>query len=227
MNGKMRPAPSVDAAADLHAFAHDMRSSLTVVRGFALTLLHSFDRLSPAEMHDSLSAIVRRAEEATSLVDDLTEAALIWAREPIDRQARTDVAALLPMVVAAAQERGLQQAFLVEVEPRLSAAVEARSISHALSALIAHASREVAAGAAIRIQAHVRGEWVEIEVSHPMPGNASLAPPSGPDLRFCRMLVRAEGGRFAVNADRFERVYSACFPMALDAAAPGDQEPNS
>lgn len=63
---------ATEAMRDFVAIAsHDMRTPITVIKGMGLTLRDRWDAIPPESRHRHLDAIVRKAGELASLVDDL------------------------------------------------------------------------------------------------------------------------------------------------------------
>ena len=194
--------------------SHELKTPLTVVRGYAETLLG--EEPPPEVRRGFLTTMLANAARMQRLVDDLLDLSRIesgaWTPEP-------EGVALRPLVeqvwgeVAGASRAG-DGAFRVEIDAG-AAAVEAdpRALRQVLTNVLDNAARYTPAGGAVTVRARRAGDTVTIEVTDTGPGIPSEHLPriferfyrvdaarsrelggTGLGLAIVRHLVEAHGG---------------------------------
>lgn len=150
----------------LDTISHELKTPLTVIRGFAATLLGHRSSLSEEETRLALEAILRRAESLSALVDQI----LIGTRvEAGQLELVTEPFELFPVIrAAAARFENASAKHTLEVElPETSPVVlgEWRSVEKVAQQLIENAFKYSPDGGEVRVGAEVGEEEVTVAVT--------------------------------------------------------------
>ncbi len=192
------------------ALAHDLRSPLMAVQGFAEFLALSGDDMTAAQRAGYLADIGTACRRLQGIIDQIIEGAAQGAA----------LVALGPILNASARLHRPRAAALgaslivVDPDPALTVEADAESLHRILDNLIGNAlSHAVAAGGTVRLAAWLDGASVVIEVSDDGPGmaDAALAAAMSPfgapqpvgrtgglGLPNCKALAEAMGARFEI-----------------------------
>lgn len=157
-------AAANDAIRDFVATAsHDLRTPLASVLGYAHLLTDKADEMTSDQKNRALGAVLRSAEHALRLVDDLLTLSQIEARALVTRPASVPV--------RLAVTRALDSAFAtatVRVDERLTATVDPDHLQRMLVNYVTNAARHGAPPLQVVATAH--GSSVAIRVCDAGPG---------------------------------------------------------
>jgi TrmH family RNA methyltransferase len=146
----------------ISAAAHDIRSPITTLGGFALTLLNRWDTLSDEQRELMLRGIVFDAERMNLKVKDLVEAARITAGRLRLVRERVDVGETIS-IVASFLETNPDQPKIVWEGPATTLVTDGERLAEAVSGLIEAAGWWGLEGP-IRVSARREGSAVILEV---------------------------------------------------------------
>lgn len=196
------------------ALAHELRSSLSVILGFARTLEERDAGLSGGERAELLSGIVNQA----SRLGCLTGNVLAVSRGIGRSAARTLVEPVLRAVVAEATGFPEPRRVRLHVEPGLDTHMDGDALRVVASNLLANALRFAAAGSRVEVSGHHRAGSALVQVRNvgpPIPPDAlphifdpfvsgvtpdDPAPGFGYGLHVVRTLVELHGGRVTAES---------------------------
>lgn len=215
---------------------HELKTPLTPLRGLLELLVARHSVLDEAEIERYLVAVNRNAERLESLLDDLLDAARVQQGGSGGLPEVVEVEALLEQAVALWPELN---ALEFVCDPGARAWVDPTHLARIATNLLSNAVKYGAPP--YRLEAHQRGERVEIVVEDHGPGVPETfrdalydpyargpadgaAPGVGLGLAITKMLTEASGGRL-----RFEPVHpsGARFVVELPAAdETGDTGPD-
>jgi signal transduction histidine kinase len=146
----------------LSVAAHELKTPMTSLRGFAQVLLGQLDRHEtpdPARLSHALRAIDRQSEKLAVLVSQLLDISRIEAGRLVLDRAHTDVVAIVESVVANARARTSRHPVEVHTPAALSANVDPLRLEQVLTNLVDNAIKYSPDGGAIRIEArHSKGD---------------------------------------------------------------------
>jgi len=201
--------------------AHDLRTPLAIIIGFAQTLTDLGDRLGDEERAQLLGRIVSNTRRLSEFVENLLQFARIESGELEVAQDPLDLGALVRRTVAELASHESGRPFEVEIDDDLPTVLgdEARQWQ-VLMNLLSNACKHSESDAAVRVRARRRGDVVEVEVADEGPGippselpklfgkfsridsaaAAKQAMGTGLGLYICRSLVEAHGGTIRVDS---------------------------
>jgi signal transduction histidine kinase len=217
-------AEAQDAEARMRTFladaSHDLRTPIAGVINTAERLLQ--DSHSRAERERRLVSLVREAQRAGRLVDDLLLMTRLGdAGGQLGPAVRLESVALGPLVELAVERTALlapRRAVRVEVADAGWARCDRDAVDRILANLLGNARTATAEGDEITVRAQTRGAWVVVEVADSGPGvppadrerifdrfvrlnparsrspHATAAGNAGLGLPIARALARAMGG---------------------------------
>jgi len=160
---RQRRAPVADLASLVAGAAHDIRSPLTAVRGFATTMLSRWASMRDEDREAMLGAIAADAGRMNAVLRDLVDAArAATGRLELSRE-RREVSDLVRHAVEAASARPEFPAVEWEASPGTVLADPVR-VQGALEAMLEAAAWWGEEGP-IRLTARASGDTVEIQVS--------------------------------------------------------------
>lgn len=200
--------------------AHDLRSPMTVISGFADTLLQRGDVLPLEQQRTLLEMISRNTRNLASLVEDVLQVARIEAGEFRYRIEPFQVGSLVHRTVAEQQAAHPDRAYYVHVAPRLPPAAGDEDRNwQVLTNLLSNAAKFSPAGEAIDVEVGTEEQLIRVAVRDRGPGIAaddmqklfrkfSRLPPASSDapkgtglgLYICRSMVEAQGGTIDVTS---------------------------
>ena len=223
------PQPALGAEDGLSLVAHDMRASLTVIHGFALTLAKHWDRLDRTEIMSALDAIARRSHDLTAFADDLLDLSRAQAGKLQMRRLPCDVVAVVREAVEDAGEVRPGVRYRVETSSEILVAVaDARRIGQVVTNLLSNAARHAGAGSEVLVMAIGAPGGVTVSVTNRGRGiDPSVAPllfekfprppaagsgGAGLGLYLCRLIVEAHDGHIAVTSEGDETTFGFWLP---------------
>jgi signal transduction histidine kinase len=193
--------------------AHQLRTPLTVIRGF-IAILRKGELRGPEDRERILATMNRQSLLMASLVDKLLllerwdRAGDAQAHEPID------VSQLVEDVVAPLAEAHRERELRLEIEPNASAAIDPIELTHALTNIVDNALAYTSGAVAVRVALERRGVRIEIEDEGPgmsadeaahafdrfYRGNRRDVDGSGLGLAIARRAVERAGGSIALQS---------------------------
>jgi signal transduction histidine kinase len=120
-----------------YSVAHDLRSPLRAIDGFAQLLLEDHGGVLPASGHDQLDRIRAASQRMSELIDDLLALARI-SRAPLQRQ-RVDLGAVATGIVEALRARDPDRRVTVALDRGLEALADPALVKIALENLLGNA----------------------------------------------------------------------------------------
>jgi len=90
-------ASNVELDAFAHTVAHDLKTPLTALIGYALLLERRYERLSPEQMRDGLHVITQNAQKMANIIDELLLLARVRKLEEVEISP-LDMAAIIGQV---------------------------------------------------------------------------------------------------------------------------------
>ena len=144
--------------------SHELKTPLTVIMGFASTLVSAGDQLSPEVRDESLRAIERRAIELGTIVDGLLMASRIESGRVDLDMTEVDLEPLLRDRVAAAQARS-GRGVVLSVGELLPVSADPQAVSTVVDQLVDNALKYSPSGGTVSVAATSHGGEVEIAVS--------------------------------------------------------------
>jgi len=156
--------------------SHELRTPVTAIQGFVETLLDDADSL-PVHVHNFLEIIQRHSSRVIDLVDDLLSLSRIeyqsergeidFDAENLTEWLRTGVETCRGM----AEEKGVS--IEVEAEKHLSASINGRLLSQAITNLVDNAVKYSSSGSRVTVRTRpADGGYVAISVEDTGPGIA-------------------------------------------------------
>jgi PAS domain S-box-containing protein len=200
--------------------AHDMRSPMSVLSGYAQLLLERWDRLDDGTKQDYVAAIQRNSRSAADLVDDVLEVARIEAGELQYVPEAYDLEELVRDTIREVVGPELGQRIAVRRPPSLPLARgDRRRHWQALSNLLANAARYSPVDAPPELELALDGGMLRVSVRDHGPGiapedhdalfrkfsrlsgggGAARSRGTGLGLYIARSVVEAQGGRIWVE----------------------------
>lgn len=145
--------------------SHELRTPITVVKGFAGTLLHRWDQLSDAERHSSVGTIAARVESLSALVDQLLLGSSTDAGFNLDTTA-FDIGAALRDALTGLEALSEGHTLVLQVPAGLPlAAGDRASLDNIVAQLIENAIKYSPDGGEVRVVASHNGDEIVVRVS--------------------------------------------------------------
>lgn len=200
--------------------AHDVRSPLAVIVGYANTLRDRWSELSDAEKRDGVATIARSGARLARMVDDGLHAALDASGESAWRIAPFDLGAQIREVVADFSAM-VDRVFSLRIDDKLPLVLgDERYNAHVLENLLSNAVNFSAPATPVRVEAEQQGDMAVTTVRDLGVGISAAeipklfgrfahvgdapenhcAPSAGLGLHFARRIVEAQGGCFHVES---------------------------
>jgi len=143
---------AVDANERMALLAHEIRASLTAIKGFGITLREHYDELRPADRALAIDAIVRGSDTLLQLADDLLASGRAEAGVLRLKYDRVDMAAVARHVIEAERRLHPRVDFALTVDADITVAGDTATLARALDNLIRNAVRHAPAGSCIDVE---------------------------------------------------------------------------
>jgi signal transduction histidine kinase len=198
--------------------AHDMRTPMSIVTGFADTLVMNWDSFSDEDKRDFLGRISAATMHLASLIDDIFEVARIESGQLKCEIVPFDLDGLVRRTVAERADSHNDRTYQLRADALPQALGDEHRQWQILSNLLTNAVKFSPPDQPIEVEAHVEGPFVRISVTDHGPGidpaeRAKLfqkfsrltstggVKGTGLGLFICRSLVEAQGGTISVESE--------------------------
>ncbi|GMU57596.1 MAG: hypothetical protein AMXMBFR33_67420 [Candidatus Xenobia bacterium] len=152
------------------ALSHDLKTPLTAMKGYAITLLRHGEKLDEATRHEALEVINSEIDRVTRMFDNL----LLQARyEAGQHTAHLEAVPLEPAVrrvVSLHQVGSRRHNLSYEIEPALQVRADRDQLDQVLNNLVSNAIKYSPQGGQVRITSEVESSYVLIWVQDDGPG---------------------------------------------------------
>ena len=228
--------------------SHELRAPLTSIKGSVDTLLESFNSLDSAEMVQFLRIIKSQSDRMRDLISDLLDVARIETGMLSVTPEPVEVADLVDEAKNTFLTGGGRRNFTIDMELDLPwVMADRRRIVQVLGNLLSNAARYSPDSSAIRVNASLGEDCVEISVADEgrgvspdeMPllfrkfsrnigqGAAREAPDTGLGLAICKGIVEALGGRIWAESAGLGQGSTFTFTLPVAGAAGAAVESSS
>ena len=220
--------------------SHELRAPLTSIKGSVDTLLESFNSLDSAEMVQFIRIIKSQSDRMRDLISDLLDVARIETGMLSVTPEPVEVADLVDEAKNTFLTGGGRRNLTIDMEldlPRVMA--DRRRIVQVLCNLLSNAARYSPDSSAIRVNASLRDDCVEMSVADEgqgvSPDEMTMlfrkfsrnighgedreAPDTGLGLAICKGIVEALGGRIWVESAGLGQGSTFTFTLPVDGAA--------
>jgi PAS domain S-box-containing protein len=158
----------------LSVAAHELRTPITTLRGFAQILLGQLaggGRVEPAFLQRALQSIDQQSERVARLISQLLDASRLEADRLTLELSLTNVTQLVERIVAVVQPTTDQHTFQLALEPDLQAVVDPLRLEQVLTNLLDNAVKYSPAGGPIAVElSRVAGKRFQLSVADRGPG---------------------------------------------------------
>ena len=145
--------------------SHELRTPITVVQGFAGTLLHRWTELSDAERHDAVSTILHRTEALAALVDQLLLGSSTGVGFAVDTTV-FGVGDALREALAGFEALSARHTLVLKLPPGLPpVAADRGSLDNVVAQLVENAIKYSPDGGEVRVAASHEGDQIVVRVS--------------------------------------------------------------
>jgi PAS domain S-box-containing protein len=185
-------AKSLEEAKDLFlaTTSHELRTPITVVQGFASTLVNRWDKLTDSDRRHAVATIAERARSLGRLVENLLLGSRAGAGELTVTIERFDLAGLLRGAVTAFQSLSDKHSVLIDVPDDLPAAIgDAMATDIIIGQLLENAIKYSPDGGTVTVAARVEEANVIVTV---VDDGVGIAP--GDHERIFERFVQGDAG---------------------------------
>ncbi|GAA3738886.1 sensor histidine kinase [Salinactinospora qingdaonensis] len=145
---------------------HELRTPITVVRGFATTLARQWDRLDDTARYEAISTIAERSTRLSYLVENLLMGSAAGSGELTVDKSPFDVVPLLRETTAAFRPLSEHHQVLLDAPDSLSMALgDPVATDVVIGQLLENALKYSPEGGTVTVSADVAGESLVVEVS--------------------------------------------------------------
>jgi signal transduction histidine kinase len=158
---------SIEESKDLFlaVTSHELRTPITVVQGYASTLLTHWDKITDEDRRGSVERIAERTRALAGLVEQLLLGSRAGLAAPAPSHVLVDLGGLLRTAVAGFKNVAPGQEFLVDIAPDVPPAIgDPSSIEIVFSQLLENAVKYSPDGGAITVSARAEGETIIAQV---------------------------------------------------------------
>jgi protein-histidine pros-kinase len=202
--------------------AHDLRTPLTVISGYADLLGAQWDRFTDDERQLHLATVSRNARQLSDLVDDILHVVRLESGVVVQEVQPTDLGPVLTRAVAEARVAHPDHTFTMSIPDGLPLAlVDAERQGQVLGNLLTNAAKFAGPATPIELRVTVEDHLLRISVQDHGPGirpddvpklfqRFSRVTPAGPPsstkgtglgLYICRLLIESLGGTIEVESE--------------------------
>jgi NtrC-family two-component system sensor histidine kinase KinB len=156
-------AKAIEESKDLFlaVTSHELRTPITVVQGYASTLLTHWDELTDDERRGSVDRISERTRALAALVEQLLLGSRAGSAAPAQVEVPFDLAGLLRTTVAGFSAMAVNHELILEVAPGLPLAIgEPSSIEIVFGQLLENAVKYSPDGGVITVSARAEGDRI-------------------------------------------------------------------
>lgn len=145
--------------------SHELRTPITVVQGYASTLLTHWDELTEAERRDSVARIAERTRALGALVEQLLLGSRAGLAAPSRDAVVFDLAGLLRTTVNGLATTATNHELMLDVAPGLPPALgDPRSVEIVLGQLLENAIKYSPDGGAVTVSARAGADGIVVSV---------------------------------------------------------------
>jgi PAS domain S-box-containing protein len=158
---------SIEESKDLFlaVTSHELRTPITVVQGYASTLLRHWDNITDEERRGSVERIAERTRALAALVEQLLLGSRAGLAAPTPSHVLFDLGGLLRTAIAGFRNVSQGHEFVLEIAPDLPPAIgDPSSIEIVFSQLLENAIKYSPDGGAITVSVRAEGEAIIAEV---------------------------------------------------------------
>lgn len=224
------PASALACRDALSLIAHDLRTSVAVISGFARALAGGEDSMSVQQRQTAIGAISRHAETLLTFTQDIMDVLqseggrLRLTREPVD------IGACVTDTVEGIRQDFPGHRFGVDLgDSPLTAWADGRRVAQVLCNLVGNAAKYSPPGTLVRITAARGVDSVIVTVADwgpPLPADVAADPftlagsrtdragGNGLGLYLCRLIVESLGGRIWAESHSGMVVFGFLLPVA-------------
>lgn len=201
--------------------AHDLRSPMSVISGFAQTLVESWDDFADPVKRDFMARIASSVDHLSELVEDVLQVARLEGGEFVYEQQPFDLAALVRRIVDEVKVGAADHRFEIEVSDDLPFALADEQRNwQILTNLLSNAIKFSEPGSLVTISLAPVGHTIETSITDEGVGISKADMPrifdkfsrvhpkgirkpkgTGLGLYICRSMVETQGGQIRVESE--------------------------
>ena len=148
----------------LSVLAHELSSPAAVIRGFAETLQNNREQLSSVEVSDYIAAILRGAEQLTTLITTFIDARGVDSDTLDLEQVETDLGDYVALVAHDVRPQTNRHCLRVDTAPGVLVHVDRVRVRQVLVNLITNAVKFSPPGSDIDVRVDTNGDFAEVSV---------------------------------------------------------------
>jgi signal transduction histidine kinase len=152
------------------ALSHDLKTPLTAMKGYAVTLLRHGEKLDEETRQDALEVINSEIDRVTRMFDNLLHQARIEAGQQGRFIEGVELGPVVKRVVSVHQLSSRRHQLSSNVPDKLIVRADRDQLEQILNNLVSNAVKYSPQGCSIHVQAHSEGRFVLVEVADTGPG---------------------------------------------------------